>query len=32
MVYRKPGKNALQKRSQRGLILGISEEGKGFRV
>ena len=32
MVYRKPGKNSLKKRSQRGLILGISEEVKGFRV
>jgi hypothetical protein len=32
MVYRKPGKNLLKKRSQRGLILGVSEEVKGFRV
>jgi hypothetical protein len=32
MVYRKPGKNSLKKRSQCGLILGISEEVKGFRV
>jgi hypothetical protein len=32
MVYRKPGKNSLKKRSQRGLILGISEEVKGYRV
>jgi hypothetical protein len=32
MVYRKPGKNSLQKRSQCGLILGISEEVKGFWV
>jgi hypothetical protein len=32
MVYHKPGKNSLKKRSQRGLILGVSEEVKGFRV
>jgi hypothetical protein len=32
MVYRKPGKNSLKKRSQRGLIIGVSEEVKGFRV
>jgi hypothetical protein len=32
MVYRKPGKNSLKKRSQRGVILGISEEVKGCRV
>jgi hypothetical protein len=32
MVYRKPGKNSLKKRSQRRLILGVSEEVKGFRV
>ncbi len=32
MVYRKPGKNSLKKRSQRGLILGVSEKVKGFRV
>jgi hypothetical protein len=32
MVYRKPGKNSLKKRSQRGLILGVSEEVKGFLV
>ncbi len=30
--YRKSGKNSLKKRSQRGLILGISEEVKGCRV
>ena len=32
MVYRNPGKNALRKRSQRGLILGMSEEVKGYTV
>jgi hypothetical protein len=32
MVYRKPGKNSLKKRSQRAVILGISEEVKGYRV
>jgi hypothetical protein len=32
MVYRKPGKNSLKKRSQRGLILGVPEEVKGFRA
>ena len=32
MVYRSPGKNSLKKRSQRGIILGVSEEVKGFRV
>jgi hypothetical protein len=32
MVYRKPGKNSLKKRSQRGLILGVFEEVKGFRI
>jgi hypothetical protein len=32
MVYRRPGKNSLKKRSQRGLILSVSEEVKGFRV
>jgi hypothetical protein len=32
MVYRKPGKNSLKKRSQLSLILGVSEEVKGFRV
>ncbi len=32
MVYGSPGKNSLKKRSQRGIILGVSEEVKGFRV
>jgi hypothetical protein len=32
MVYRSPGKNSLKKRSQCGIILGVSEEVKGFRV
>jgi hypothetical protein len=32
MVYRQPGKNSLNKRSQRSLILGVSEEVRGFRV
>jgi hypothetical protein len=32
MVYRKAGKNSLKKRSQRGLILGVSEEVKSFLV
>jgi hypothetical protein len=32
MVYRKPGKKSLRKRSQRGLILGVSEEVKGYTV
>jgi hypothetical protein len=32
MVYRSPGKYSLKKRSQCGLILGVSEEVKGFRV
>jgi hypothetical protein len=32
MVYRSHGKNSLKKRSQRGIILGVSEELKGFRV
>ncbi len=31
MVYRKPGNNSLKKRSQRGLILCVSEEVKGLR-
>ena len=32
MVYRSPGKNSLKKRSQRALVLGVSEEVKGYRV
>jgi hypothetical protein len=32
MVYKSRGKNSLKKRSQRGIILGVSEEVKGFRV
>jgi hypothetical protein len=32
MVYRKPGVNSLKKHSQRGLILGVSEEVKCFHV
>jgi hypothetical protein len=32
MAYRSPGKNSLKKRSQRGIILGVSEEVKGFHV
>ncbi len=32
MVYRKPEKNSLKNRSQRGLILGVSEEVNDFRV
>lgn len=31
MIYWSPGKNSLKKRSQRGFILGVSEEVKGFR-
>jgi hypothetical protein len=30
MVYRKPSKKSLKKRSQHGLILGVSEEAKVF--
>ncbi len=32
MVYRSPGQNSLKKRSQRVIILCVSEEVKGFRV
>ena len=31
-VYRDPRKNSLLKRSQRGIIVGVSEETKGYKV
>ena len=31
-VYREPRKNSLQQRSQRGVIVGISDETKGYKV
>ena len=30
--YREPRKNSLQQRSQRGVIVGISDETKGYKV